>query len=99
MKIALLVPRYIWSMNFVAEGFKKYVDRPDYTFDIIRSHTIPKQLVNYDWIIDFFIEGMGYNRSTYQRVRVKYIGVLTGLLCYNRIKDWSIFKYIFAVSK
>ncbi len=104
MKIALHVPIFKvakrWSMTFVAEGFQKYVNRPDYTFDIVASDlTLPECLADYDWIISFFLRRQhDYNTSFFQSIRDKFTGIVTGLYCYDRFIDWSVFSHLWMVS-
>jgi hypothetical protein len=87
-------------MTFVAEGFKKYVNRPEHTFDIVGSFDgVPNKLREYDFTLAFFT----WNQSTYankvfEEIKHKYVPMITGLFCYRRLKDWSIFDHVFVVS-
>jgi glycosyltransferase involved in cell wall biosynthesis len=99
-KIALVVPAPRWSMNFVAEGFKRYVKRSKYTFDIVGIWgPLPESLIEYDWIITFNLWWQKhYEGRVFEAVKDRFMAILTGLFCYNRITDWSVFQHVFAVS-
>jgi len=101
MRIALLCPEgsQRWAFNFIMEDFKRWVDRPSYTFDLINTQKITKNLREYDWIISPLLGQDTYETTLFKKeIRPKFIAWLGGMKTYGRIKDWSIFKYIFAQS-
>lgn len=102
MKIALLVPvnKYRWSINFVAEGFKRYVKRSKYQIDIVGSWgPLGPELLDYDVIFGLNLWWQRhYKGYVFDAIKDRFIALLTGLFCYNRITDWSVFGHVFAVS-
>ena len=102
MKIALLCPKgsLRWAFNFIMEDFKKFVDRPGYTFDLINSQKITGKLREYDWIISPLLDEQNYDTDFFkEEIRPHFIAWLGGLQTYSRIQDWGLFKYVFAQSR
>ena len=102
MKIALLCPegKRRWAFTFIMEDFKKFVDRPSYTFDLINTQKITKTLRGYDWIISPLLGQATYDTKLFkEEIRPHFIAWLGGMKTYGRIKDWSLFKYVFAQSR
>jgi len=99
VKIALLTPKWSWYCHEVMENFVKYVDRPDYKFDIIHSREITKRLQRYDWILSYIRFQETYASPLFDEIRHKFIAWNSGMQCYDRITDWSIFRYVFLKSK
>lgn len=99
IKIALLTPHWSWYCWEVMENFVKYVDRPDYNFDIIHTREITKRLLKYDWILSYIRLQETYDTPLFDKIRHKFIAWNSGMECYDRIKDWSIFKYVFVKAK
>jgi len=102
MKIALLCPEGSrrWAFNFIMEDFKKFVDRPSYTFDLINTQKITETLREYDWIISPLLGQDTYDTDFFKEaIRPHFIAWLGGMKTYGRIKDWSLFKYVFVQSR
>jgi len=115
MKIALLTPKWggrrrwltfwrgrTWVFDTIMNDFKRFAKqhRPDYEFDIIRSREITKSLEKYDWILSPIKFQHTYDNSFFKlKIRNKFIAWVSGLECYDRINDWSIFKYVFVQSE
>ena len=102
MRTALLCPEGSerWAFNFIMEDFKQWVDRPSYTFDLINTQKITENLREYDWIISPLLGQASYDTEFFkEEIRPKFIAWLGGMKTYDRIRDWSIFRYVFAQSR
>lgn len=93
MKIAFLAPNKKWSIQYMFYEYKKHIERlSDVTVDVFPSREMQKDLVDYDWVIGAIKRQRNYENDLFRRIRDRFIGLVTGYECRDRVSNWGIFK-------
>ncbi len=93
MKIAFLAPNQKWSIQYMFHEYKKYIERlSDVTVDVFPSREMRTGLDKYDWVIGAIKKQKHYKSKRFRRIRDRFIGLVTGYECRDRVSDWDIFK-------
>lgn len=93
MKIAFLAPKVKWSIQYMFFEYKKYLEKlSDTTVDVFPSREIPKGLNEYDWIIGAVKHQRTYENRRFRQIRKRFIGLVTGYDCRDRVSNWGLFK-------
>jgi len=93
LKIAFLAPKAKWSIQYMFLEYKKYIEKlSDVTVDVYLSREMRKGLDDYDWIIGAIKNQHTYENSRFSHIRDRFIGLVTGYACRDRVSDWGIFK-------
>lgn len=94
-QIAFLAPKQKWSIYYKFLEYKKFIEEmTDISVDVFLSREIPKSHKDYDWIIGAVKRQRDYEDRLFKQVRDRFIGLVTGYECRDRVVDWSIFRYL-----
>ena len=94
-KIAFLAPKKKWSIYYKFLEYKKFIEEmTDISVDVFLGREVLKSHTDYDWIIGAVKRQRDYENELFKQIRDRFIGLVTGYECRNRVTDWSIFKYL-----
>lgn len=95
MKIAFLAPNQKWSIYYKFLEYKMFLEKlSDVSVDVFASREMRKGLIEYDWVIGAVKWQRNYENNLFKQIRDRFIGLVTGFQCRDRVSNWSIFKYL-----
>jgi len=73
--------------------YKTYIEKlSDSTVDVFHNRKIPREIGDYDWVIGAIKNQCTYENRRFRQIRDRFIGLVTGYECRDRVSDWDLFK-------